>query len=378
MQDWNRFKSRGQTVVLVALAVVAIVAFVALAIDGGNAYTVRREAQSAADGAAIAGTWVIVDYTGESAKADVLRAVNQYAQANGVFDTDGDPTNATNDNILAWYVHFDGSYVMNGTDPWEIHAGPDEIPSGAKGVEVQTDITNTTFFARAIGVNTVGARAKATAVYTPDGGILPIAVNEYWTGSNSKCPYEFCFDPADPTLAYSFVRDPYEDPPFESTDGGVTWERNWCGNQYNDYTCQGAYDGYGDNFGKAFALLGADAKPNFGSMDPRSFVHLDYRYDALNNDGDWHYLIANDQWAHDITPNGKKPEMAAVIAAGGYSKVPLLLSVHEPPPGYFVNGWGYCWATPEDEDTCFNYPETGRDIPYGVVQSLSGADVSTR
>ena len=73
-----------------------------------------------------------------------------------------------------------------------------------------------------------------------------------WDGSEGHCPYEFCIDPDNPTVeAYSFVRNPAEDPPFFSTDGGVTWERNWCGNQYNDYTCQGAYEGYGDNFGKA-------------------------------------------------------------------------------------------------------------------------------
>lgn len=376
MHEFVRFRSRGQTVVLVALAVVAIVAFVALAIDGGNAYGIRRDAQSAADGAAIAGTWVIVDYSGESPRTDVLRRINTYAQANGVADTDGDPTNAVNNNILAWYVHFDGSYVMmkdaNGNDvPWEIHAGLDEIPAGAKGVEVQTSITKTTFFARAIGVDTVGAKARATAVTTPDGGILPIAVNEYWAGSQGKCPYAHCEEP------YSFVRDPSEPEPFYTTNGGATWNRRFCANPYNDYTCQGAYGGYGENFGKAFALLGGDAKPNYGSMDPRSFVHLDYRYDAITAEGgDWHYLVANDQWVHNVKPAGKKDEMAAVIRAGGYSKVPIPIAVHEPPPTYRIDGWGYCWALPKNRDNCFNYPELGMSAPYGVVQSLSGTDAA--
>ncbi len=374
MYEFVRFRSRGQTVVLVALAVVAIVAFVALAIDGGNAYGIRRDAQSAADGAAIAGTWVLVEYSGESPKTDVLRRINTWAQANGVADTDGDPSNAVNGNILAWYVHFDGSYVMmkdaGGNDvPWEIHAGLDEIPSGAKGVEVQTSITKTTFFARAIGVSTVGARARATAVYTPDGGILPIAVNEYWAGSQGKCPYANCEEP------YSFVRDPSQLPPF-STDGGGGWIRNFCANPYNNYTCQGAYGGYGENFGKAFAMLGGDAKPNHGSTDPRSFVHLDYRYDAIVEEGgDWHYLAADDQWVHYVKPNGKKDEMAAVIRAGGYSKVPIPIAVHEPPPLSFIDGWAYCWGNP-NEGKCFNYPAVGMAAPYGVVQSLSGTDAA--
>ena len=45
---------RGQTLVLVALLLVAMLAMVALAIDGGNAYSERRQMQTAADAGALA------------------------------------------------------------------------------------------------------------------------------------------------------------------------------------------------------------------------------------------------------------------------------------------------------------------------------------
>ena len=48
-------KRRGQAIVIIAGAMVALIALVALAIDGGNAYAQRRNAQNAVDGAAVAG-----------------------------------------------------------------------------------------------------------------------------------------------------------------------------------------------------------------------------------------------------------------------------------------------------------------------------------
>src|SRR5258708_39841495 len=52
---------RGQSAVFVALLLVAMVGMLALALDGGNAFFKRREAQNAADAGALAGAreWCI-------------------------------------------------------------------------------------------------------------------------------------------------------------------------------------------------------------------------------------------------------------------------------------------------------------------------------
>jgi hypothetical protein len=374
MREFRVLRSRGQAAILVALVAVAVIAFVALAVDGGQAYSLRRQSQNAADGAAIAGTYVMVEYSGASPVADILRNVNTYAEANGVRDTNGGPGDPINDNVLAYYVDYDGNRLQLGGVDWELHAGPDIIPGNARGIEAVVAMSNTTFFARVIGQTEVRAGAFATAVYQPDGGILPIAVNEYWAGHNNKCPYTNCEEP------YSFVRDPGEPPPFELLSGDPgddtdVWGRIYCADPYNENTCQGPYEGYGENFGLGFALLGADAKPNYGSMDPRSFVHLDWRYNAIIDGQDgWYYLVTNDTFMGPIKPAGNKQEMSEVIKSGGYSKTPIPRALHEPPPAR-LQDWGYCWDTP-GADNCFNYPDANRTAPFDVLEFLSGADAS--
>lgn len=55
MSSWIEDKRSGQTLVLVALLMVVLLGFVALAIDVGNIYSVRRHMQNAADAGALAG-----------------------------------------------------------------------------------------------------------------------------------------------------------------------------------------------------------------------------------------------------------------------------------------------------------------------------------
>ncbi len=369
MHEFTSFKSRGQTMLLVALAAVAVVAFVALAVDGGSAYSLRRDAQSASDAGAIAGTWAMISLPpGADPQAPVLREANKAAEANGVLDTNGVPGDVINTHLLAYYVDQDGNRI----DFPELHdAGGLPRPSTARGVEVVSTISQTTFFARAIGQDEVQATAPATARFKIDGGILPIAVNEYWTGSNDKCPYENCAPP------YSYVRNPAEEAPFRTDDGGMTWVRNICADPFNNDTCQGPYEGYGENYGKAFAILGADAKPLDGSKNPRSGVVLNCRFDSLVPNGYWHELTGDNSWANPgqcAMPDGQGgDDMEKIIRAGGYDRVPLPAALNEPPSEFYEETWTYCWQDPPNEDNCFNWPEEDREQPYEVLQFLSGA-----
>ncbi len=52
---WATTAENGQTLVWVALAMVVLLAFVGLAIDGGAVYAERRRMQNAADAGALAG-----------------------------------------------------------------------------------------------------------------------------------------------------------------------------------------------------------------------------------------------------------------------------------------------------------------------------------
>src|SRR6478672_5690457 len=56
------YKARqGQAAILIALAILALLAVVGLAIDGGAAYAQRRAAQNSADAAALSATRVMLD-----------------------------------------------------------------------------------------------------------------------------------------------------------------------------------------------------------------------------------------------------------------------------------------------------------------------------
>ena len=79
----HKIKSeRGQSLVIVALGLVAFVAILALVLDGGNAYAAKRQAQNAADAGALAGATYMCKYKdpgGGEAKAEEYAIINNGA-----------------------------------------------------------------------------------------------------------------------------------------------------------------------------------------------------------------------------------------------------------------------------------------------------------
>src|SRR6476661_2772831 len=73
-------RNEGQAVVLAALAFIVLVAALGLALDGANAYNQRRNANNAADAAALAGTRALLDgnKSGTGTNSDVFLAVQTY------------------------------------------------------------------------------------------------------------------------------------------------------------------------------------------------------------------------------------------------------------------------------------------------------------
>ncbi len=176
-------KERGQVIILVVFAMVALLALVGMAIDGGRLYSARRRAQNAADAAAIAGTrelaQIIMSCGSGTAAQDelVANAVSEFARQNGVsvFPPDG--------FLTAWYVD------KNENRLGRVYAG--SIPQGATGVEVTQVITDPTTFLKVLGMPNYTAGANAMAMTGPiqnlggGGGMLPIAVPEFVVGELS-------------------------------------------------------------------------------------------------------------------------------------------------------------------------------------------------
>ena len=161
-------QEQGQVLALFAIGLFAIVAMVALVIDGGNAYAHQRISQNGTDAAAQAGAVVlaerlagkeITDAMVKGAVEDVLREMDMDAQASVAVYTDieGNPL---------------GPIVGSASEP----------RADAAGVAVKGDLPFDTFFARALGIFQMNAVTNATAVvgYTTDlgGPILPITPPE--------------------------------------------------------------------------------------------------------------------------------------------------------------------------------------------------------
>ena len=166
---------RGQSLVIFAIALTAIIAMVGLVIDGGNAFVQQRATQNGNDAVAEAGAGQLarrmlgVPPAGDDATWDtrVADAINQTAAANGVTVV-GTPQ----------YVSWDpDAKVAMPLGP----VGTGAIPSTAQGVQVGTNRTFSTYFSGVIGLTSFTATTDATAVtgYAETagaGGLIPLTL----------------------------------------------------------------------------------------------------------------------------------------------------------------------------------------------------------
>lgn len=166
----------GQSVVLVALALVVLVGVAGLGMDGANAFNQRRNAQNAADAAAMAGTTELLNQRSASGtNSAVYAAIRDYLNGHGI---DADDV----DNWEAYYVT---DYA--GTRGSAIANNGSAVPSrdsGVVGVAVDLDYKIGTYFMVIFGQGEVAVSSTATAVSgplgsPPDGGdIIPVTVKE--------------------------------------------------------------------------------------------------------------------------------------------------------------------------------------------------------
>ncbi len=141
---------RGQTLVLFALALTALIAMVGLVIDGGNAFAQQRKTQNGADAAAEAGTTELtrrsVGLPGNDATwdANVAAAVASSASYNNLTVVG-----------TAEYTDFNGNVLGP--------VGTGTMPANASGVHVKGQRDFRTYLAGVIGLSQFTATAEATA-----------------------------------------------------------------------------------------------------------------------------------------------------------------------------------------------------------------------
>jgi len=155
----------GQAAVILVIAIVVLLAFAALAIDAGNAYNARREAQNAVDSSALAGSRQLVLECGVAApsEANISAQALQMVKAN-----------------LSSYNTVKFNYIMeNSTAKYEVGSVgfvPCACGSRAIGVEAIVDRSAPAFLASFLGRSTLDVHAEARAKY---GTVETVSSNLY-------------------------------------------------------------------------------------------------------------------------------------------------------------------------------------------------------
>jgi Flp pilus assembly protein TadG len=181
----NRRDEAGQSLVLVALAMTAVVGMLAVALDGGYAYLERRRMQNAADAAVYGGVKVLGSRVNNSAAVEmtIIKEINRYAEMNGTPDSNGIAADQYNSNVQAYFLDannqpFGSQIGLNGS-----------VPANTAAIMVQTRIQYPNFIAAAIGSPTMLVSAFSVGACGPIKGLsnlVPIGVKEfpYVFGSN--------------------------------------------------------------------------------------------------------------------------------------------------------------------------------------------------
>jgi hypothetical protein len=179
--------------VLFAGGLVTITLVVGLVIDGGYAFGQRRDAQNAADFAAMAGARVVAEWvtgdTNNGSDTNVEAAIVTAIAANGAtpltFGAAGSPQYVGSNGAIVPSGGGAASYVGNGT-----------IPTGTAGVIVGASRSWRPYFLGVVGVNNWTAAATATAKggYStggPGGNLFPVGIANAMFQT-----YPFCSGPA--------------------------------------------------------------------------------------------------------------------------------------------------------------------------------------
>jgi hypothetical protein len=144
-------RTRGQIIVVAAIAMVAIVGMTGLVIDGGALFAQQRVAQNGADSAATAGAVVIAENLGSATdirtNQDVYDAIDAIAIDNGFED---------------WAAEYTDDYGNPIGITVADSAGA--IPTAAKGVRATGSREVETTFSRVLGFDGLEASARATVV----------------------------------------------------------------------------------------------------------------------------------------------------------------------------------------------------------------------
>ncbi len=189
-------RNGGQAIAILAIAAAALLAMVALIVDGGIAFAQQRTTQNAADAASEAGAVVLMQKLAGvvplKTGTDVNNAVQSSAASNGVTT----PVQACYTDLDGAPLNTDGTLAADCLSAAQVGAGLPIPPCTscpgltAAGVQVSGSRPFGTFFAGIVGLNGFSASATATAksgyVTGYAGPLIPVTFPAFATGCDGS------------------------------------------------------------------------------------------------------------------------------------------------------------------------------------------------
>ncbi len=171
---------RGQILVIVAGGLLALLVFLGLVIDGGNAFLNRRDAQNTADIASLAGTRLIATFYTEPTQPNRTRSAVYQEIDRSVTVNGCTPSGSTPCTWEAWFV---GPGAGGPVDLAAVSNVSSALPANTLGVRVAVNRRPGTFLARLANIQTWDVNTEATALAetpgrAPGGILLPIALKD--------------------------------------------------------------------------------------------------------------------------------------------------------------------------------------------------------
>ncbi|MBX0327615.1 VWA domain-containing protein [Oscillochloris sp. ZM17-4] len=164
-----RQRKRGQSIPIIALMIIILVAMVGLSVDVGNTFSQERQAVSASNAASIAGMTAYIQRNANTTPGDIFTAITNSLQSNGINAAAG-TENAS--EVAAYYLDSQGE-VISRLDP-----SNSTFPDNIAYIQVTVDRKVDTSFARVVGRNDLPINASAHAGLCPvNSGVYPLAVD---------------------------------------------------------------------------------------------------------------------------------------------------------------------------------------------------------
>lgn len=236
MSEKISFREKGQSLVLVAASLVALVIFVAITVDASSAYYHRRIAQNAADAAVLSGIYEMskeINHRNKRVDDSIKAAMNDFAERNGIEDTDGALADAANTNVVGYYVDSSVNRIqvyntLGVLVDAEVGKMSDaRVPDGAYGIEAFTYITAPTYFGGIFGFDGYPLQARAVSLLkqacTSD-CVVPITTDVSLLLDDQGNPMD------EQELCFNIWRESQTDEPTPGLYGWVnwTWQETVC------------------------------------------------------------------------------------------------------------------------------------------------------